>query len=588
MTVKTIPLTAVSVQSAKATTRFGQLSTLPVSTTAQFMGRAAMTGIPLGAVVSSAIFTIRSRNNPTWSGSHAIKVRSLGGPFSTATTWSNKPASIASSEVTVTKSGAAFGTFWDFDITAMVQAWVSGTVANNGLIVFSADASVGQFQGAVAPWGPPILTVTYVTAAATPTALHPSSGAVSLAKPTLTFQVPTDTTSIQVQVDPAANATTPAYDSGEVASTAGLLDLSTTTYAGLADAASTQWRARSKNGLGWSAWSSWVTFSRAAWKTLTVTSPTATSEDPSPVVTATYGGTITSWRAYTKNSLGAVLQDSGWTPGSVIAFGTTKSVGATGTAVVQIRDSIVRDSTPGDPDYAQATQAFTVTPSGTPATITAVATSQDGVRPNVVVTGTRAGGVPDEVVIYRNNVLVGRVPGASVFTGVTLSYSDNTAPMNVPATYKVYAVVNGAWSNASATSTITPRCIGLWLFDSESTDAALILGNDDLDQSQPENAIVHRPISSPNGDPQVVRRRLGRYPREGVVSGTLIDVLGITAATSEANLRAWADLDAGHLYRLVLGNQSDLVILGDITFTESPLNGRERVLGVSANWWVQS
>jgi hypothetical protein len=659
VTQKIIPTTAISVQSAKPDTRFGQLSVLPLSNTGYFMCRASLTGIPADATVTSATLQLRSRTNP-WSGTRTIKVRAMSGPFSTASTWNQRPGVIPSTEVTLAQTNAAFGAYWNVDLTAVVQTWVSGTVANNGVIVFSAETTGAQFQGVGAAWGAPALIVNYTTAAQSPAGLHPSSGAVSIAKPTLTFPAATDTQSIQVQIDPSANAVTPAFDSGEVAATAGLLDLaafssprtatiSTTSgsatitaagatftyldvgqsitgtgipvgatvtavasgtsatisanatvtgsptatitriYLGLSNGSSTQWRARVKNSQGWSPWSSWVAFSRTNWGTLTITSPTSTSEDPSPVVTATYSGTITAWRVTTKSSTGAVVQDSGWTAGTSVAYGTSNSVGASGSAVVQIRDNVLRDATPGDPDYTQATQAFTVTPSGTPTTVASVTAVSDSIHPTVTIGGTRAAGVPDEVVIYRNGVMVGRVPGASVFTGTTLAYVDETAPMNVAATYTVYAVVNGAWSNASSGATVTPRCIGIWILDPGSTLAALLLGDDDQDQTQPETAIVHRPVSGPDGTSQVVRRRLSRYPREGAVAGLLADAMGVTAAASEAAMRAFADNDAGYVYRLVLGNQNDPVILGDIDFGETSLNGSTngRLLTVSANWWYQ-
>jgi hypothetical protein len=592
VTTKVIPLTAVSIQSANANKRFGQLAYMPLSSSpwGQVLLRGALTGIPAGATVQSAVLTMRSRNSPSWSGSRTVTAQALTGGFSTSTTWAGAPSATPTNQVSVSQTGAVFGAYWTLDVTAIAQAWVSGTLANNGLKVSSSSTTAGIFQGATAPWGAPFLTITYVTEAEPPTGLHPASGAVSVSKPTLTFQAPSDTISIQVQVDPAANGTSPGFDSGELAYAGGLLDLSATSYAGLSSGSSTQWRARVKNAFGWSDYSAWVTFSRTGWGTVAITSPGSTSEDPSPVITATYTGTVTSWRALLKNSLGAVIEDSGWTPGTTPAFGTTKSVGTSGTAVMQIRDDEVRDATPGDPDYVEVSKAFTVAPSGTPSVIASVAGSNDKVSPLVTLTGTRAAGVPDEVAIYRDGVLADRVPGASVFSGTTMTYLDKGAGMNTAHAYTVYAVVNGAWSNASAAVNVTPRCKGIWIFDADTGvgDAALILGDDDQEQTQPEVSVVHRPVSGPSGVPQVVRRRLSRYPREGAVAGTLVDALGVSAATSEANLRAWADYDAGHLYRLVLGNQNDLVILGDIDFDEVASNGpAERVVDVALNWWSQ-
>jgi hypothetical protein len=590
MATKTIPLTAVSVQSAKANTRFGLLTYMPLSASpwAQMLANVSLAGIPSDAVITTATLVLRSRNKPNWSGTRTIKARAATSAFSTSTNWAGVPTDTATGEATRAIANATFGATWNLDVTSIVQAWVAGTLANRGFKIFTAETVAGVFQGTGAPWGAPVLLVDYQVPATAPTGLHPSSGAVSKNKPTLQFQTPGDTIAVQVQVDAAANGTTPGFDSGELALNAGLVDLSATSYAGLSDGASTQWRARVKNALGWSAWSTWVTFSRTSWKTLTISSPGSTSEDPSPTIQASYGGggVVTAWRALLLSDTGAQVQDSGWTPGSTISFGTTKSVGAGGTAVVQIRDNVTRDATPGDPDYLEVTKAFTVTPSGTPTAPTLAAASSDGIKAEVVLTGTRST-IPDELVVYRNDILVDRVTGASVFSGTNFTYRDRTAPMNVPATYKVFAVSAGAWSSASATKGVTPSCLGIWLYDTLSSDAVLILDDEELDQTQPEVAIVHRPISGPGGNPQVVRRRLARYPREGLLEGTLVDAVGVSAATSESVLRDWADNDAGRRYRLVLGNQNDPVILGDITFEELSENGTDRVLGVSASWWYQ-
>lgn len=583
MTTVTIPLTAVSVQSPKATTRYGAVAVAPLSASgpaAQLLVRAALNGIPSNAVVSSALLQLWQHKGGT--GSVALTAQANTAAFSTRTTYSTKPATSATNQATQTLTAPAAGAQWSLDVTAMAQSWVSGTLANNGVTISTTSTTAGSVKGQAAASLKPQLVVTYNVPAEPPTGLHPTGGAVSVAKPTLTFQAPSDTLSVQVQVDPAANATTPAFDSGELAASAGLVSLATTAYAGLADGASTQWRARVKNALGWSAWSGWVSFSRAAWKALTIVSPAATSEDPSPVIQATYAGTTTSWLALTRDASGKTVETSNWTPGATISFGTTKSVGSSGTAVVRVRDDVTRVATPGDPDYLEASLAFTVAPSGTPAAFTSItAVQQQGARPWVSLIGSRAQ-VPDEVAVYRNGVLIARVSGATAFVGGTFSFTDYTMPMNTEATYSVRAVVNGSFSNA-VQAYITPRCSGIWLVDPDTGLDAVLWGDDDQDQQQPELAVEHVPA---NGG-AVVRRRLSRFPRQGSISGLLADVDEELAADSEAVLRAWVEQDAGHVYRLVLGNQNDPVILGNVVFSETALNGDERFLNVSADWWWQ-
>jgi hypothetical protein len=430
--------------------------------------------------------------------------------------------------------------------------------------------------------------VEYLVPAEAPTELNPSGGAVSVDKPVLTFSAAEDTQAVQVQIDPAANEVAPAFDSGEVAATAGLLDLATTAYPGLADGVSTLWRARVKNPLGWSAWSEWVDFSRVVKSALSISQPGATSEDPSPVVAWTFVGVQVAWRVVVYGEDEKVVTDTGWTPGTETEAATTKSVGATGRVVVEVQDDVDRVATPGDPDVTKASQTFTVSPSGAIAAMDDLAATQDGVSPVVTLTGHR-GVIPDEVAVYRNGELVARVPGPDVFSGTTFTYEDTTAPMNRVATYHVVPVVNDQWGPQGPTATLTPTCVGIWIINTEDNSRAVLWGNSPMEQTQPEAAVVHTPITSADGDVEVVRRRLVRYPRQGTVSGTVTDTPAVPAATTEANLRAWAEEDAGTLYRLVLGDHNDVVILGDLVFVEVPENGpgNGRLLEVSANWWAR-
>lgn len=586
MTQITIPLTAISIQSPKGTTRYGALAAIPLKTATgiafQMLARAALSGIPSNAVISSAVLNLWQGN--AGSGSVPLTVKAATSPWSTSTTYEKRPSTTSTNQGTQTRTSPVANSQWAIDLTALVQSWVSGTVVNNGLVISTTSATAGSIRGQSATQFHPVLVITYSIAPLVPTALHPTGSSVSVSKPTLTFQVPADTVSVQVQVDPAANGVSPGFDSGELAANGGLVDLSTTAYAGLSSGSSTQFRARAKNGLGWGAWSAWVSFSRTSWLTLTPTSPGAVSEDPSPVAQATYGGTITAWQVLLKNALGVVVEDSGWTPDSTLSYGTTKSVGGSGTVVYRIRDDVARVATPGDPDYLEATQAFTVTPSGTPTAFTALSPAQDYPKPWVHLTGTRAA-IPDEVAIYRDGNLIARIAGADCFSGTTFTYYDRTVPMGTQATYTVRAIVNGAFSNASPAASITPSCDGIWLTDPATGAEAALWGADEQDQDQPELAVEHTPIS---GDGRVVRRRLARFRPQGSLDLDLVDVLGILATTSETNLNAWADQDAGHVYRLVLGNQNHPVILGNIVLSELPENSKgQRVVGAALDWWWQ-
>lgn len=586
-----IPLSTVNILEAAPTRAFGQPAQVQVGTGARLLLAASVAQIPSTAIVQSAAVVLRSTS--ALSGSRTLSAYANTQGWTAQTTWSGpngQPMSSSTAAGSATVSNAVAGSTWVIPVTSTVQSWVSRSLTNNGLKVGGDAGPYGLFAGAAASSGKPYLTVTYATTAPVPSNLRPQGAAVSLAKPTLTADVGSATQSIQVQVDASANATTPAFDSGEVATTGGLLDLSATSYAGLTDGATTQWRIRAKNALGWSDWSPWASFSRKAWKAFTVTSPGSTSEDPSPTAAGTYAGTLTAWRVLFLNSAGVQVSDSGWQSGSAPSFTSTGSVGASGVARFQLRDDTARTATPGDPDYLQVDKAFTVTPSGTPTAPSSVQVVKPlAASPIVQVTVQRAA-IPDEVVVYRNDVQVARLKGSDVFTGsgpYTASVTDCTAPMNVPATYSVRAVVNGAFSNAAAAATFVPTCSGIWLLDPDTGTGVAVWTGEDQDQAQPELSALSRPIG---GSGAVVRRRLARGPREGSVSGQLIAAVG--ADNGETLLRSWTDgqtgYDAGHIFRLVLGNLNDPVIIGDTTFREVPANMTgQRVLGASFNWWWQ-
>jgi hypothetical protein len=92
----------------------------------------------------------------------------------------------------------------------------------------------------------PRLTVTYEHGPPVPVPTVPI-GIVSVAKPRIQFDAASASTtggilSFRVQIDPGSNFVTPAWDSGEVTDATPELDLSATTYPGLANGTSTAWR----------------------------------------------------------------------------------------------------------------------------------------------------------------------------------------------------------------------------------------------------------------------------------------------------------------------------------------------------------
>ena len=297
----------------------------------------------------------------------------------------------------------------------------------------------------------------------------------------------------------------------------------------------------------------------------------------------------TAWQAWLYNAAGSLRARSPLTAGTAGAWDPMREFndGESGSFRLRVYDGVDRDATPGAPEYVETNVPFTVTLVAGVAAPDTLSVSQDGFDPKVTITGTRTAGVADSYALYRNDVFVARYDGATVTSGGTFTLIDDTAPMNTPATYAVRAWVGTSKSAKITATTMTPRCKGVWLIDPSNETRAVLWGAEDQEQDQPETSIVHTPIPRKGLDVEVIRRRLARFLTQSAVSGTVIDVPGCatTAASAESALRGWVGQDSGHTYRLVLGNLSIPVILGDIKFSEMAINGSERMLTVSANYW---
>lgn len=594
MPTLTIGLTAFSVQSAKSANPYGQLAKIPLKTgAAGAMFRAALAKIPSNATITSA--KIRYQAVGAQTGTFTLQVYRLTGPWPSQVTWARRPtrsALIASTSVTNPAAGAVF----DVTVTSTVQQLVAGTLADLGWYIEISQSTILNVRGTSAASGKPVLIVTYTVPPPVPTNLQPSDAAISVGKPVLLFDADPNITSLQVQVDPAANGTTPAYDSTQQAATGGLWDLSATAYAGLAAGASTFWRCQQWTTGGPSGWSPWAAFSRTAVETLTITSPSGVAPvavaDGTPPVMWTFSGTQTAWRVRLLSMDGDVIADSLQQPGTDVNWTPPKGLttaGQHGLLEVTVWPAGNRAATPGAPVESIATLEVVLTPDGTVEVFTTVTAKNLDRSPTVTVTGHRSA-IPDFVVLLRDGAEVDRWAGASVCApasggGYTATVTDPLAVVNRPTVYALVAVVNDKQSASAPARTFTPRCMGIWLTRIEDGARAVLWDANSADQSQPETAFVHRPI---NQSGAVVRRRLMRSKPEGNASGLVVDVGPFTAADSEANLRSWAeDGDAGDLYSLQPICGSGSVIIGDLTFSELVDQYGERMVDVAFNWWGQ-
>ena len=600
-TSKTILLSAYSVQAAKSTTAFGQLAVIPLRVSAAgMMTQVSLAGIPKNATITNAF--VRVNIAQTLTGSWTASVYRRTDPWPGSVTWANRgtlSSAVGSKTVAAPKKGAAF----DIPVTSTIQQMVAGTLTNRGLYVTLATASGSNigFYGPKAAGGRPALYVTYTVPAAAPTNLEPSDAVVADPTPTLLFNTDLSILSLQVQADPAANGTTPAFDSGEVVATAGLLDLGAASFVPLANGASTMWRARQKTDGGWSPWSGWVPFTYATRPNLTITSPTGTPDvngripvqDGTPPVVWAFTGTQVAWRARLIDDTGKVLSDSSrvagadttWTP----PVGLTAD-GLTGVLEVTVWDNSNRAAVEGQPAENIAQLEVVLTPDATQAAFTGTTATHTGWEPVVTVTGHRTA-IPDEVALDRDGREVARYPGPSVMVaapggGFNATVTDIGARMNRDHTWSLRPITNAKKGPVGAVAHDVPRCQGVWLYNADK-EPVVLWSTEAGDHTQPETAVVHQPLGANLTQPPV-RRRLVRATTAGAVSGLITEILDWPALVMEQRLRDWAEDDAGATYTLIFGNYAGSVIIGDVTFSEvSP--GRDPdgnpELKVSYNYW---
>lgn len=586
MATKGVMVSFVSVQSAKSSTSFGTLDYPPIKeSTKEILTRAGLPQLPKGSVITSAIFRVAQKN--AWSGSNALAIRRNQTSWLATDTWNQKPNPVSTPTDTVSASGTAAGHWWELDVTSDVQGWYSKTIKYNWGWTLRTDSSTERIlRGGKSPFDQPHLVITYEPPAKIPTGLSPQGGAVSVAEPVLTFDVTDSTVAIQVQIDPASDAVSPDFDSGEVAATGGYLDLGDTAYAGLADAATTFWRARAKAAAGWSGWSAWVSFSRADLEVVTITAPTATPGDTTPPFEWTFAGTQTAWQADIL-LYGKVLRSSGLRSGDDDDWTATPLVGtyfgAPLVARVRAWDDVTRIATPGAPIYSEDVSSYTPTFTGSVDPMDTLTATQSGSSPGILLAGTRAGGVPDEVAVFHDGELVARLQGADVFTTSTdFEFTDWWARMGRETDVSVVAIVNGEFAADSPDVTLTPRCAGLWLVEPITGDAIVLWGNEQGSTEAPDLAAEHRTT-----DGQIVRRRLSNTPRTGRHSGTIIDVRADVAQTTLDAFDTFDELDASTVYRLVRGRENLPVLAGNFLTTPTPNeNANNKILSTGQfDWW---
>lgn len=592
---------AALVNNTRASYTYGQPTALLMKSTVTnlFYHFGLPADLRKGATVLTATVRIPQSGGP-WPGGRTMTLRRVASRWTVGqVTWNNQPGVVTGSSTGVTTTDTANGYVWEFTgagVVADVQAMVNSG-SNYGWRLATSDA-VGRYLNSFnSSTAKPTLEITYAYLPATPTSLHPSAGAVSIASPVLSWNSDTPA-QVQVQVDPAANGTTPVFDSGWVVSTDEQFPLAGTTYGGLSDGASTQWRVRVKNSAGQiSSWSTWATFNRVNKPVLTIVSPTTVFSDTSPVVDWTFAGVQTKWQAILtplspgiSRTVGAALRDSRVVPGvtSEYTFGEGNGddnvgidAGGTWKFTVRVWDNVDREGTVGDPIYIEASTTAVMSLDPTVTAVTWLTAEQALPAPWVDIKWSRVS-QPDGWTIYRDGVPIYTTTDASsLFLGETVyGWRDWTAHPNREHVYRAAAVTNGKTASGGPTETLTPVPAGIWLANPVTGAEAVLWGQDEGTWAYGEDSTVYLPI----GASSPVRVTHSMRGLEGTLSGLLLDVDSAPdypVETVRSALYAMKS-DPSTRLRMVAGDINIPVIVHNLVVAPSPLTEPDqRLVNVS-------
>lgn len=556
--------------------------------------------VPRGATVLSAKLVVQQVDTVT--GTHQISVQRIAEKWNVNTvTWDRKPPATGPA-ATVSKTGPGLFTLWEFDVTSILQGVADGNPFF-GFRLQSNNASELQFYSMNSARNRPYLSVSWTTRPDAPTLLQPAYGAVTAAKPVLSCDYTdhsgsTDLSAIQVQIDAADNFVSGVdWDSGTVPVDVPSLDLSTTSYPGLASGATTYWRVRVQDGDGlWSEWSDSAPITRIAKGTLAITSPAAAPSNYvtefTPPILWTFSGTQThsQVRVALESNPKKLLHDSGKIQTSDNSYTLPKRIlrdDQQYRVTVRVWDNVEREATAGDPVYVEAERTFTVAFDATVDAPTALVVAPVPGTPWVDITVARPT-TPDTWTIRRDGVALETdleagdlTPAGTIGADPAWTWRDYTARPEVEHEYLVRAEVNGKLSAGGPSGTITVTSSGIWLADPD-TGSEVVLGGLDFDTDQDDNAEVYTVL----GSTSVVRTVMGLNGLAGAVRGAWLRTRdGYTWNELEATLYDFKSRPADE-FRLVLGDLNIPVVLGDVKIVPSPATFEGQVIKeVSFRFW---
>lgn len=545
-------------------------------------------GVPsgmFGATIISA--KLRLFNGDGWTGSVTLSVKRLAAKFTASkVTWTNFPAT-AGTAISLTKSSAAKGTLWEFDVTTLMQSVANGA-AWYGFQIYATNATAKWLYSSNGDDKyRPQLELTWSNAPYAPSVLIPNGGAVGIQKPTLQwdFTDPGGDVSMQAfqlrifstQALANANGTGDLLDT-TVSSDTPEVDIDDTAYGGLANNATVWWRVRVQDGSGlWSQWSAVATFNRINKGTLTITNPAASPNnyvtDDTPPFSWTFTGQTQ--RAYevllsTPTAPSTYLWRSGVITSTATAVtppaGKITTVGSTYRLTVRIYDTQLRRTVADDQLYVEQVVDFTYNQSNTVATVTGFSVAIDAYRPktNIAFSRTTA---PDFFVIYRDGKVIKTVQPSEVFvSGTAYLFTDYTAQARKSHTWSVAAKTNGVTSSGNPSGTGTPVLVTTVVSSLDGTNEVFLF-NPDVEAAMAEISEAHYILG--NAPPVLITQSLRGY--EGTVAGVLLDnqVPGLTIDAQLAALDYFRS-NPGQVLKLSWVEKTVQVVVYNVTESSIP------------------
>lgn len=362
----------------------------------------------------------------------------------------------------------------------------------------------------------------------------------------------------------------------------------TAVWAGMTDGQTVYWRVRAKDGSGlWSVWSDPVTMTRKLKPDVAITNfgAGAAYDSSPPIIWSVTGGTQHRFRVLVEE----IATPERW----VYDSGVVQSTALTHTVPpgllfdnrdyrvrVRVWDAENRETTPGDPNYREASATFHLDTDAAVAPVTGLTVTQDGANPYTLVEFQRST-TPDQFIILRDGV-VATVDAADIFvSGTTYRYRSHYARPNWPHTYEVRAIVNGRTSRTNPTVTFATKVEGLWLVDRDRQISVTLWGDDEGSWSNDDDASVYTPI---NGT-RVVRVVSGMHGLSGSLSGLLMEGFGKSFSAMEADLYLLKSRPY-QTVQLYAGDVSFEAIVGNITVAPSPKTRTgQLVKRVSFDFW---